>query len=228
MENNHNFLYLIWKDPKSRRNYTVGKLTKGEKYTFEYCQEYKQALNAGWELLNAFPYEKFYESDTLFAAFASRLPDPKRRGIGAILKKYGLDQYDGYELLKRSSGKLPIDTYEFIDPIFPDDETVKKEFYLMGLRHYMSCDGKDCSLRPDLKIGDALSLLPDKDNQYDQYAISVLSHNGTMLGYIPRYYSESVSLRLEKGMTYLCEIIELTTDSVCDNCIRVRLTMPKA
>ena len=47
-----------------------------------------------------------------------------------ILKKYGLDQYDGYELLKRSSGKLPIDTYEFIDPIFPDDETSAGTFFV--------------------------------------------------------------------------------------------------
>lgn len=228
MGNEHNFLYLIWKDPISRRNFTVGKLTKGEKYTFEYCEEYKSALEAGWSLLNAFPYDQSYESGTLFAAFASRLPDPKRRDIDDILKKYGLDKYDGYELLKNSSGKLPIDTYEFIDPIFPDDETIEKEFYIMGIRHYMPCSGKDCVLRSDLKIGDELSFSPEETNQYDQYAVSVHLQDGTKIGYIPRYYSKSVYQRLEKGMTYLCRIIELSPDHDCENCIRVKLTMPKA
>ena len=228
MENNHNFLYVIWKDPISRRNYIIGKLTKGNKYTFEYCEEYKNALSAGWKLLSAFPDEKLYESDTLFAAFASRLPDPKRRGIETILQKYGLDKYDGYELLRRSSGRLPIDTYEFIDPIFPDDKTIEKDFYLMGSRHHMACKGEDCSLRTDLITGDEVSLSPDKDNQYDKYAIIVKSKDKTILGYIPRYYSQSVYMRLEKRMTYQCIITELSTDSGCQNCIKVKLTMPKA
>jgi curved DNA-binding protein CbpA len=118
----HNHLYLIWKDPRSRRKYIVGKLSRGDKYTFEYCEEYKLAKEVGWDLLVAFPEEKQYESQTLFAAFSSRLPDPKRRDIVDILKKYNLEEYDGYELLKKSTGRLPIDTYEFIDPIFSEDE----------------------------------------------------------------------------------------------------------
>lgn len=224
----HNFLYLIWKDPNSRRNFIIGKLSKGEKYTFEYCGDYKKALEAGWNLLNAFPYERLYENDKLFAAFASRLPDPKRRDIENILKKYGLDRYDGYELLKNSSGKLPIDTYEFIDPIFPDDATVDKDFYLMGVRHHMPCDGKYCSFRANIKIGSELILSPDKNNQHDKYAVSVRLQDGTMIGYIPRYYSKSVYMRLEKNMTYLCKITEMSDDLDCENCIRVNLIMPRA
>lgn len=69
----------------------------------------------GWEYLRSFPEEKVYESPALFAAFASRLPDPKRKGIEDILRKYGLDDCGGYELLRKSTGRLPIDTYEFID-----------------------------------------------------------------------------------------------------------------
>ena len=38
-----NELHLIWKDPTSRRNYTVGRFMRGEEYTFEYCGEYKEA-----------------------------------------------------------------------------------------------------------------------------------------------------------------------------------------
>ena len=36
MQNNiHNYLLLIWKDPSSRRNSTVGKLTRSDKFYFE-------------------------------------------------------------------------------------------------------------------------------------------------------------------------------------------------
>lgn len=227
MGNVHNFLYLIWKDPNSRRNYIIGKLTKGDKYTFEYCGEYKKALESGWNLLNAFPYERRYESDNLFAAFASRLPDPKRRDIDNILKKYKLDRYDGYELLKNSFGKLPIDTYEFIDPIFPDDVKVDKSFYLMGGRHYMPCGGKNCSFRANLKIGSELILSADKNNQHDKYAVSVHLQDGTKIGYIPRYYSEGVYMRLEKNTTYHCRIIEMSDVFDCENCIKVKLIMPR-
>lgn len=115
--NKHDFLFLIWKNPQSRRNYIVGKLSRLEKgYTFEYSNEYTLAKDAGWDMVTSFPEVKKYESNELFPAFSSRLPDRKRRNIEEVLQKYGLEEYDGYELLRRSGGRLPIDTYEFVDP----------------------------------------------------------------------------------------------------------------
>ena len=110
----HEFLYLVWKHPESGKSYTVGKLIRENGYQFEYSNDYKEALKAGWKLIPAFPMIKEYQSDKLFLLFSSRLPDPKRKDIKEILDKYGLDEYDGYELLKRSGGRLPIDTYELI------------------------------------------------------------------------------------------------------------------
>ena len=55
-----------------------------------------------------------YRSEELFPAFSSRLPDRKRKDIDKILKKYNLDEYDTYELLKRSGAKLPIDNLQFV------------------------------------------------------------------------------------------------------------------
>jgi len=229
MENkmNHDYLYVVWKDPRSRRNYIIGKLTRGEKYTFEYCEDYKEAEKAGWELLNAFPEEKIYESDTLFAAFSSRLPNPKRRGMDTILEKYGLTEYDGYELLKKSTGRLPFDTYEFIDPIFPEEETVQRDFYLMGIRHYIGCKGLDCSAKNDLTIGTELFLVMEPDNELDPNAVKVETQDHKMYGYIPRYYSESVSTRLKRGMSYVCSVIEIDHSGNCENCVKVRLKIPK-
>ncbi len=80
--------------------------------------------------------EKVYESDVLFPVFASRLPDRKRRDINKILEKYGLVEFDEFELLRKSEARLPIDTYSFIDPIFSADETVEREFFVMGVRHH--------------------------------------------------------------------------------------------
>ena len=224
----HNYLYLIWKDPYSRRNYIVGKLTRNEKnYEFEYYGEYKNALTKGWKLMNAFPEEKVYTSDRLFAAFAGRLPDPKRKGINDILKKYGLSEYDGYELLKNSTGRLPIDTYEFIDPIFPEDEEIVRDFYIMGIRHHGDCKGVDCDKIKSLFAGTELTLVQEPENEYDPYAVKVVTREGTMLGYIPRYYSMSVTQRLAKRMTYSCNVIEAKNDGNCENCIKVRLRMPR-
>ena len=35
----NNYLLLIWKDPNTRRNFTIGKLTYQEKYFFEYLED---------------------------------------------------------------------------------------------------------------------------------------------------------------------------------------------
>ena len=224
----HGFLYLIWKDPMSRRNFTVGKLEKlASGYAFEYCNEYKEALENGWVFIQAFPKEKRYESEELFPAFSSRLPDRKRKNISDILKKYGLEEYDGYELLKQSGGRLPIDTYEFIDPIFDDDKTIEKEFFIVGVRHLSGCNGKSCAGRPELKEGMKLSLQREPTNEYDPFAILVMTEKKEPLGYIPRYYSQSICDRFSKGMTYDCIVLEISANEQCQQCVKVKLYMPK-
>lgn len=221
------FLYMIWKDPNSRRNYIIGKLSKGSEYSFEYCGDYKEAQEAGWEFLTAFPEDKKYVSKSFFAAFASRLPSPKRRGIESILAKYGLDAFDEYEMLRKSTGRLPIDTYEFVDPILPEDKTVEQEFFVVGIRHNATCEGLVCDASPEVVAGDELTLELEPNNPSDEHAVKVLTSHGEMLGYIPRYYSESISTRLHHGDTYCCKAIEVDHTHGCENCLKVRLTIPR-
>lgn len=117
-----NFLYLVWKNPQNKRTYTVGKLEKKSVgFSFEYWGDFKKACDDGWGMIRAFPEVKKYESKNLFPVFSSRLPDRKRRNIEDVLRKYGLTSYDGYELLKQSGGKLPIDTFEFVKPDVSND-----------------------------------------------------------------------------------------------------------
>jgi hypothetical protein len=108
-------LHLVWKSPTSGTQYVVGRLTRSEDYCFEYGGDCDKAKTDGWEKLVAFPESKIYHCNDLFPAFSRRLPDRKRRNIDQILKKYGLEKYDGYELLRRSGGRLPIDGYSFVE-----------------------------------------------------------------------------------------------------------------
>ena len=110
-------LYLVWSDYITKEKFIVGKLYKNEKYVFEYELEgVKKAEKKGFEPLVAFPniYEK-YESNVIFPAFSSRLPDKRRKDMKKILETYGMNKYDAFELLRKSGGKLPIDNFEFVE-----------------------------------------------------------------------------------------------------------------
>lgn len=227
MTKNNNYLYLIWKDPQTRLNFTIGKLYRGEKYTFEYFREVGEAENRGWTKFEVFPEEKAYESEVLFPVFASRLPDKKRRDIGKILEKYGLSEFDEFELLRKSEARLPIDTYSFIDPIFPEEETVQRDFFIMGVRHQTPCKGENCGLLPKVGVGDELIFETEPENSYDSNAIKVKTQSGEVLGYVPRYYNTAILERLNNGMTYSCKIIDINLQQDCSECIKVRLNMPK-
>lgn len=222
-----NYLLLIWKDPETRRNYTVGKLTRGDFFTFQYYGEAENAEEAGWKLLGAFPTYQEYRSNTMFPVFSSRLPDKKRRDIQNILEKYGLMEYDEFELLRRSGARLPIDTYEFIDPISPDDKEVEREFYITGIRYHSACQGSDCGALPGVKVGDMLLLEEEPENAYDPMAIRVLTQEQEVLGYVPRYYNKAILARLHDGMGYSCKITEVNANMRnCSECLKARLTMP--
>lgn len=222
-----NYLLLIWKDPETRRNYTVGKLTRGDFFTFQYYGEAENAEEAGWKLLGAFPTYQEYRSNTMFPVFSSRLPDKKRRDIQNILEKYGLMEYDEFELLRRSGARLPIDTYEFIDPISPDDTEVEREFYITGIRYHSACQGSDCGALPGVKVGDMLLLEEEPENAYDPMAIRVLTQEKEVLGYVPRYYNKAILARLHDGMGYSCKITEVNANMRnCSECLKARLTMP--
>lgn len=123
------YLYLIWKCSSNRRQYIVAQLTKNGQYEFKYCEDIEKAIKSGFELLVSFEkLDTVYKSEKLFPVFASMLPDRKRKDIGRILEKYGLDEYDAYQLLKKSGAKLPIDNLQFIDPILDYNCSLKKSF----------------------------------------------------------------------------------------------------
>ncbi len=216
------YLYLIWKSEQTKKQYIIGQLIKNGQCEFQYGEEVQSAITDGFKPLLCFPdLNKVYKDDKLFAVFKSRLPDKKRKNIQAILNKYDLKEYDDYMLLKRSGARLPIDNLEFIDPILNLDKDVIRIFFMAGVRHYLDCDGKDCTQAIKVTRGDEVFLWKEPNNSYDQNAIQLLDSSGKVLGYIPRYYSKGVIelLKLEKKI--LCHIYNVDKNKNCNECIKV-------
>lgn len=218
------YIYLIWKDYKTRQRYIVGQLSKNSHYEFEYFKnEVKKAIQNGFEPLIAFPdIEYVYKNDEIFPAFSSRLPDKRRKDIKEVLDKYNLKKYDEFELLKKSGARLPIDTLEFIDPIFLEESNIVRECYLAGTRHHNFCNN-DCSNSLNLREGDLLTLERDSSNNYDPNAVKVLRSSGECIGYIPMFYSKEVLTALETNRDVKCVVKSIAKENNCQECIKIEL-----
>lgn len=221
------YLYLIWKSEISRKQHIVGQLIKNSHYEFRYVDDIDVAIEDGFAPLLCFPdFQKVYMDDRLFPVFASRLPDKKRKDMQNILEKYGLDKYDEFMLLKRSGARLPIDNFEFIDPITNLDENIVRIFFVAGVRHYFSCNGNNCQDAVPLTRGDEIILKREPDNVYDENAVQMFDVDGHLLGYIPRYFSEGVSQMLENNKKVTCHVYHVDKNKNCNECIKVILKCP--
>lgn len=222
------YLYLIWKCASNRRQYIVGQLTKNGQYEFQYCEEIEEALKVGFTPLVSFEeLDVVYKSEKLFPVFASRLPDRKRKDINKILKKYGLEEYDSYQLLKKSGAKLPIDNLQFIDPILNYENSFEKLFYVAGARHYLGCDGNQCENAVQVTRGDEVFLEHEFDNPHDENAIRVVNEQQDLLGYVPRYYSRAFVKFIEEDRVEECHVANVAKENCCDECIGVVIKISK-
>lgn len=218
------YLYLIWKSALNRRQYIVGQLTQNGQYEFKYGEDIEEALKAGFSPLVSFEsLDTVYKSEKLFPVFASRLPDRKRKNIDKILEKYGLEEYDSYQLLKKSGAKLPIDNLQFIDPILNYENSFEKTFYVAGARHYLGCDGNLCKDSIAVTRGDEVFLTHDATNSYDKNAIRIVDKRQRLLGYVPRYYAQAFVKFIEEGRIEECHVASVTKENCCDECIGVMI-----
>jgi hypothetical protein len=226
VKDGRDYIYLIWKDVKTRRQYTIGQLSKNGQFEFNYGFEIKEALKKGFDLLISFDdINKVYKSDILFPVFSSRLPDKKRKDMYKILEKYGMTEYDDYTLLKKSGARLPIDNLGFIDPILDKDSgEIKRIFDLSGSRHYIGCKGQNCDDSIDLSIDEELNLVLEPENSHDKNAIKVsITSNNVHIGYVPRYYSKEVGELINDGYDYTCKVFDVQKDKNCNECVKIEL-----
>ncbi len=225
--NNRDYIYLVWKDHNTRQRYIVGELTRNGKYEFKYrIEDVQKAINKGFEPLIAFPnLNEVYKSYDIFPAFSSRLPDKRRKDVKEILEKYKLETYDAFELLKKSGGKLPTDSLEFIDPIFLEETNIEREFYVAGARYHDYCKGESKPANFKININEELILEKDTNNEHDKYAVKVKNKENKCIGYIPMFFSKEVSEAIDNNRKTKCIVINNECNNTCEECIKIRLNI---
>lgn len=206
-------LWLIWKEPKTRRRFVIGQLTyEDEIYKFKYINpELNDARKNGLDFFPGFNnLEKEYVSKTgLFPNIETRLPNVARPEYLEILNLYDLDiNSSQMEILEKTKGRLLTDNFEFV-PIFDKE---KIQFEIAGTRY-----SEDIKNSKDiLEINDNLILERDYDNKYDENAIEIIcKKNGNIyhLGYVPRYYAKELSKMIEEKVKYSAQIKYLNFES---------------
>lgn len=205
-------MWLIWKQPKTRRRYKIGILTyKDNEYSFKYTNpELEDAQSGGFEYFPGFDnVHKQYTSRDLFANIETRLPNPNREDYLEILNRYGLEiDSTKLDILRATKGRLLTDNYEFVSAF----DSNKVEFDVAGTRHCK--DTKKCI--DIISINDKLELELEPNNQYDLYAIKVIlkkNNKNYHIGYVPRYYSKELTELLIKKTEYSALIQSLNFES---------------
>ena len=205
-------LWLIWKDPTSRRRYKIGSLIKeNNRYKFNYVNpELDDAKKVGFKYFPGFEdLKKTYENDNLFANILTRLPNETRPDYLEILNCYNLEKdSDDFDILKATRGRALTDNYEFVPAFDPS----KIEFHVAGTSH--CSDIEEC--KNYLKVNKKLYLDPEPENLKDPNAIKIIfkeNDKSYHLGYVPRYYCKELLAELEKGTEYSAMIQSLNIES---------------
>jgi hypothetical protein len=85
-----------------------------------------------------------------------------------------------------------------------DASIIVQQSPLAGFQFY---DGK--ALWEDMKVGDALTLVRERDNPHDANAVRV-EWNGNRLGYVPRRENADVARQMDRGAPVKARIVKLT------------------
>lgn len=205
-------LWLIWKEPVSRRRYKIGILTcLDNEYQFKYVNpELEDAKKVGFDFYPGFyDLNKVYKNDDMFSNISTRLPNKRRPDYLEILNSYNLEiDSSKFDILMATRGRLLTDNYEFVQPF----DKLKLEFDVAGTRHCQ--DVKKCMNK--ININDKLLLELEPSNESDSNAIKVLlQKDGNIyhLGYVPRYYSCEIAKLLKDNIKYSAMIKSINFES---------------
>ncbi|MBU3179921.1 hypothetical protein [Clostridium psychrophilum] len=159
-----NMIWLVWKNDEGK-SFKIGELSKEtEKYYFEYDTEgVKKAEAYGFTPLPYFPkVDAKYFREGLFRSFLKRLPMHGKREITSVLKEYEIEKYDDLELLKKSGGKMPTDSFEFTAPFSVDGIDLAKEDNTVDEEKNRLAEKDDVLAKKDETIYDKSNDLDDK------------------------------------------------------------------
>lgn len=208
-----NKLWLIWKEPKSRRRYIIGLLTyEEEKYRFKYIDpELNNAKEYGFDFFPGFNDTTIeYESENdLFPNINSRLPNIARPDYLEILNTYELDiTSTKMDILSKTKGRLLTDNFEFV-PVFNKN---KIEFQIAGTRYSTDIQKN----KKKFEVNDSLILEREENNEYDDKAVvikCIKNNKEYKLGYVPRYYAKELFDILTNNIEYSAKIKTLNFKS---------------
>lgn len=136
-----------------------------------------------------------------------------------VVKRYGLAEYDAYQLLKLSGARLPIDRLYFIDPILKYESPFDRTFFIAGARHYWGCKGEKCEYSVSVESGEELYLVRDEANEFDSNAVLIVNEKRESIGYIPRYYSSAFSRMILEKRKIRCFVKAVGKNKCCSECI---------
>ena len=191
-------LYLAWQHVPSRRWFPVGRLVRRrfdtEEFEFAYVQGAKDARDlAGFRAIPEFPHlDRRYRAVGLFPTFRNRVMNRKRGDRATHLRELGLDVKGCDELaeLSASGGRSHSDSFETFPGIEPDPTgRFHARLTLHGLRHTNE-HGVEAAQR--LRAGDKLRVAAELNNPVTTHGLIVYSQEYYMLGWLPRYITESI------------------------------------
>jgi hypothetical protein len=193
-------LYIAGQNPDSREWVPVAQLRQIENGFELIYTKGARRLPSFAGLSRMQDLEKSYFSSTLFPFFANRLIPKSRPEFKSYLSWLGLTSVpeSPLDLLAISGGVRATDNYELFS--FPD--TKKREFQITffprGLRHQLSATLEEISR---LKDDTELFLMKDVQNIKDPNALAIRSEVpcSMFVGYVPRYYSPSLSRLLDEA-----------------------------
>lgn len=179
-------LYATWRNPEGLIR-PVGTLTRrsttnGESYRFVYLKASEQF--DGFRCLPGLPdLYCAYESESLFPVFRNRLMPRSRPDYGDFVGRLDLDiDTDPFEVLVRSEGWRATDRIEvFAYPERTEDDALTTLFFVRGIRHLEGA----AEAVDEVRVGDALELLDEPDNDVNPLAILVSARTGRTVGYVP-------------------------------------------
>lgn len=197
---------LVWKDPITRSRYKVGELeASDQKYIFKYVDpDLSEAIGKGFKNYPTFPdLKKTYTSVDIFTTILERLPRKKRPDYKEILSRYNLaESSTDIEVLSATRGRTPTDPFEFIPVLqYIPELPFEAKFEIAGVRHHDTHQ-----LREELGIGTRLKLIREPANNWDPYAVLVITNSELTVGHVPKYYSEIITDMLVSNQGYHAEI----------------------
>lgn len=211
-------LYVFWQEPKARRWYPVGVLSRRDSmFRFAYTRGAKLAKKKEFLTFGRMTeLHQQYESHELFPFFANRLLSPSRPEYQSFLTwlEAESESPDPLELLARTGGIRATDSillYPKPEPTANGEYDLR--FFVHGLRHMP----KEAIPKINtLSAGTKLFPLFDDLNPFDREAVALRTDDPPMIvGYVPRFFAHDIRrcIRLNRGRDISVRVRRVNEDA---------------